>query len=135
MLDQIYNQQIIDDKESFEWIARKMDLPTNIHCGKFRIDSKMSNRAIVNAIKKNKQEKVKLFFNSQIRTKEQFINYVAEKTEIEKNDLESFCNDDETLASTFELNSKNMMALIIPKTYEISWATSLDDFTKLLKSN
>ena len=59
VLDQIYNQQIIDDKESFEWIARKMDLPTNIHCGKFRIDSKMSNRAIVNAIKKNKQEKVK----------------------------------------------------------------------------
>lgn len=135
VLDQIYNQQIIDDKESFEWIARKMDLPTNIHCGKFRIDSKMSNRAIVNAIKKNKQEKVKLFFNSQIRTKEQFINYVAEKTEIEKNDLESFCNDDEILASTFELNSKNMMALIIPKTYEISWATSLDDFTKLLKES
>ncbi len=69
VLNQIYDQQIIDDKESFEWMARKMDLLNHIHCGKFRIDSKMSNRAIINAIKKNKQEKVKLFFNYQIRTK------------------------------------------------------------------
>jgi UPF0755 protein len=135
LLDQIYNQQIIEDKESFEWIARKLDLPNNIHYGRFRIDSKMSNRAIINAIKKNKQEKVKLFFNSQIRTKEQFINYVSEKTEIEKNELESFCNNDENLANAYELNSQNMMALIIPKTYEISWATSLDEFTKLLKES
>jgi UPF0755 protein len=27
------------------------------------------------------------------------------------------------------------MALIIPKTYEISWATSIEDFTKLLKES
>ena len=84
MLDEIYSQNIIEDKESFEWTARKMDLQNNVHFGKFRIDESMSNRSIVNAIKKNKQEKVKLYFNSQIRTQEQFINYVSEKIEVEK---------------------------------------------------
>ena len=135
MLDEIYSQNIIEDKESFEWTARKMDLQNNVHFGKFRIDESMSNRSIVNAIKKNKQEKVKLYFNSQIRTQEQFINYVSEKIEVEKSELEDFCNDDTKLSDGFNLNSKNMMCLIVPKTYEISWATTLDEFTQLLKQS
>lgn len=135
MLDEIYSQNIIEDKESFEWTARKMDLQNNVHYGKFRIDESMSNRSIVNAIKKNKQEKVKLYFNSQIRTQEQFINYVSDKIEVEKSELEDFCNDDTKLSDGFNLNSKNMMCLIVPKTYEISWATTLDEFTQLLKQS
>ena len=133
MLDEIYSQNINEDKESFEWTARKMDLQNNVHFGKFRIDESMSNRSIVNAIKKNKQEKVKLYFNSQIRTQEQFINYVSEKIEVEKSELEDFCNDDTKLSEEFNLNSKNMMCLVVPKTYEISWATTLDEFAQLLK--
>ena len=135
MLDEIYAQNIIEDKESFEWTARKMDLQNNVHSGKFRIDESMSNRSIVNAIKKNKQEKVKLYFNSQIRNQEQFINYVSEKIEIEKGELEDFCNNDTKLSEEFDLNSKNMMCLIVPKTYEISWATTLDEFAQLLKQS
>ncbi len=133
MLDEIYSQNIIEDKESFEWTARKMGLQNNVHFGKFRIDESMSNRSIVNAIKKNKQEKVKLYFNSQIRTQEQFINYVSEKIEAEKNEIEEFCNDDTKLSEEFDLNSKNMMCLVVPKTYEISWATPTKDFFLLLK--
>ncbi len=133
MLDEIYSQNIIEDKESFEWTAQKMDLQNNVHFGKFRIDEKMSNRSIVNAIKKNKQEKVKLYFNSQIRTQEQFINYVSEKIETEKNEIEEFCNDETKLSEEFDLDSKNMMCLVVPKTYEISWATPTKDFFLLLK--
>ena len=135
MLDEIYSQNIIEDKESFEWTAQKMDLQNNVHFGKFRIDEKMSNRSIVNAIKKNKQEKVKLFLNSQIRTQEQFIDYVSDKTEIEKNEIEEFCNDDTKLSEEFNLNSKNMMCLVVPKTYEISWATTLEEFVGMLKTS
>ncbi len=135
MLEEIYALNIIEDKESFEWTAREMDLPNNIHSGKFRIDEKMSNRSIVNAIKKNKQEKVKLFFNSQIRTQEQFIDYVADKIEVERNELEEFCNNDEKLADDFGLDSKNMMCLVVPKTYELSWATTLPELIDELKKS
>jgi len=135
MLDEIYAQNIIEDKESFEWTARKMNLQNNIHFGKFRIDERMSNRSIVNAIIKNKQEKVKLFFNSQIRTQQQLINYVADKIEIENSELEEFCNNNAKLSEEFELNSKNMMCLIVPKTYEISWATTLEELIQLLKQS
>ena len=113
VLDELYSQNIIDDHQSFEWMAKEMDLPENIHSGKFRIDAKMSNRSIVKMIINNKQEKVKLFFNSQIRTKEQFIDYVADKLEIEHAELEEYCSNDHILADTYGLTGENFMSLIV----------------------
>jgi UPF0755 protein len=135
VLDELYSENIIDDHESFEWMAKGMDLPENIHSGKFRIDTKMSNRSIVNMIKKGKQEKVKLFFNSQIRTKEQFVNYVSEKLEIENADLEDYCSNEDILGEQYGLNDENFMSLIIPKTYEVNWTTHIDDLFILLEKS
>jgi UPF0755 protein len=73
LLDELYSENIIDDHRSFEWTAKEMGLPENIIPGKYRISADMSNRSIVKMIKNGKQEKVKLFLNSQIRNKEEFI--------------------------------------------------------------
>ena len=135
VLDELYNQNIIDDHQSFEWMAKEMDLPQHINSGKYRIDAKMSNRSIIKMIINSKQEKVKLYFNSQIRTKEQFIEYVSEKLEIHKSELENYCSDKSVLANEFGLNEDNFMALIIPKTYEVKWTTHLNDLFSLLKQS
>ncbi len=135
VLDELYSQNIIDDHQTFEWLAKEMDLPENINSGKYRIDAKMSNRSIVNMIKKGKQEKVKLFFNSQIRTKEQFIDYVADKLEIEHVDLEDYCSNDEVLGKRYGLNGENFMSLIIPETYEVNWTTSIDELFILIENS
>lgn len=135
VLDELYSENIIDDHQSFEWMAKEMDLPKNIHSGKFRIDAKMSNRSIVNMIKKGKQEKVKLFFNSQIRTKEQFIDYVADKLEIEHAELEDYCSNDDILGDEYGLNGENFMSLIIPDTYEVNWTTHINDLFILIEKS
>ena len=135
LLDDLYSQNIIEDHESFEWMARKMDLPNNLNAGKYRVDAKMSNRSIIKMIINHKEEKVKLFFNSQIRTKENFINYVSEKLSISRDEIEDFCNNDALLEEEFDLNSENMMCMLVPNTYEVSWATNLSDFIEILKSN
>lgn len=135
VLDELYSQNIIDDHESFEWMAKEMDLPENINSGKYRIDAKMSNRSIVKMIINAKQENVKLFFNSQIRTKEQFIDYVSDKLEIEKQELEEYCTDDNTLGEKYGLNSENFMSFIIPETYEVKWTTHIDELFDLLEKS
>lgn len=135
VLDELYSQNIIDDHQSFEWLAKEMDLPENINSGKYRIDAKMSNRSIVNMIKKGKQEKVKLFFNSQIRTKEQFIDYVADKLEIDRSELQDYCSNEEILRERYGLNSENFMSLIIPETYEVNWTTHVDDLFSLIEKS
>jgi UPF0755 protein len=135
VLDELYSQNIIDDHESFEWMAKEMDLPENVNPGKYRIGADMSNRSIVKMIVNGKQEKVKLFFNSQIRTKEQFMAYVTEKLEINLGDLEDYCSNEEVLGEKYGLNSENMMCLIVPETYEVNWTTHIDDFFELLKKS
>lgn len=135
VLDELYSQNIIDDQKSFEWMAKEMDLPEHINSGKFRIDAKMSNRSIVKMIISNKQEKVKLFFNSQIRTKEQFIDYVSDKLEIEKDELEDYCSSEAILGEEYGLNSDNFMALIVPESYEVKWTTHINDLFALLEKS
>ncbi len=135
VLDELYSQNIIDDHESFEWMAKEMDLPEHINAGKYRIGAEMSNRSIVKMIVNGKQEKVKLFFNSQIRTKEQFIAYVTEKLEIEQSDLEEYCHNEKVLSEKYHLNSDNFMCLIIPESYEVDWTTHIDDLFDLLKAS
>lgn len=135
VLDELYSQNIIDDRASFEWMAKSMHLPEHINSGKYRIDSKMSNRSIVKMIVNGKQEKVKLFFNSQIRTKEHFIDYVSEKLEIEKGELEDYCSNEDILAEQYGLNSENFMTLIVPATYEVNWTTHINDLFSLLEKS
>lgn len=135
VLDELYSQNIIDDHESFEWMAKEMDLPENVNPGKYRIGADMSNRSIVKMIVNGKQEKVKLFFNSQIRTKEQFMAYVTEKLEIDLGDLEEYCSNEEVLGEKYGLNSENFMCLVVPETYEVNWTTHIDDFFEILKKS
>lgn len=135
VLDELYSQNIIDDHESFEWTARKMKLPDHIIPGKYRIDAKMSNRSIVKMLVNGKQEKVKLYFNSQIRTREQFIAYVSDKLEIEEHELEDYCNNETLLQEKFGLNAENFMALVVPETYEVPWTTHTEELFDLLKES
>jgi UPF0755 protein len=135
VLDELYSENIIDDHESFEWMAKSMHLQDHINSGKYRIDAKMSNRSIIKMIVNGKQEKVKLFFNSQIRTKEQFIDYVSEKLEIEKAELEDYCSNEDILADQYGLNSENFMAFIVPDTYEVNWTTHINDLFILLEKS
>lgn len=135
LLDELYSQNIIDDHASFEWMAKSMHLSEHINPGKYRIDAKMSNRSIAKMIINAKQEKVKLSFNSQIRTKEQFIDYVADKLEIESAELEDYCSNEDILAEEYGLNSENFMCLIVPETYEVNWTTHINDLFELLEKS
>lgn len=135
VLDELYSQNIIDDHKSFEWMAKEMDLPEHINSGKYRIDAKMSNRSIAKMIINGKQEKVKLSFNSQIRTKEQFIDYVSDKLEIENGELEDYCSNDDILTDEYGLNSENFMTLIVPESYEVNWTTHINDLFVLLEQS
>jgi len=135
VLDQLYSENIIDDHSSFEWTAKEMDLPENIIPGKYRIGAEMSNRSIVKMLKSGKQEKVKLSINSQIRNKEQFINYIADKLEIDKDELEDYCDNDAMLNEEYGLNAENFTALIIPETYEVNWTTHIKELFDMIEES
>lgn len=134
LLDELYQENIINDHESFEWTARKMGLAEKLNPGKYRVGEGMSNRSLIKMILNGKQEKVKLFFNSQIKNKEGFIDYVSDKLEIDREELENYLNDDAQLEKEYGLDSENMMCLIVPQSFELNWNTSIHELFKSIKT-
>lgn len=133
ILFELKEKNILNETEKFEWLAKQMDLELNIHPGKYRIINGMSNRQVINLLKYNKQEKIKLSFNSQIKDLNDFIKYVDEKLEIEKDELENYYSNNELLNRDFNLTTQNAFASVIPSVYEVSWAISLPDLIELMK--
>ena len=133
VINDINSEKIIDNLEAFEWLAKKMELDKNIHPGKYRINNGMTKRQIINLIKYNKQEKIKLTFNSQIHNLDEFVIYVSDKLELNEDELENYITDEEKLNKDFQLDPENCFGMVIPGTYEVSWAIRGDDFFDLLK--
>lgn len=133
VLSDINSENIIENTKAFEWLAKEMDLANNVHPGKYRITNGMNMRQIINLIKYNKQEKVKLTYNSQIHDLDQFVEYTDEKLEISASELEDVLTDEGKLNQWFKLDPDNSFGLLVPATYEVSWAISVDDLFKLLR--
>lgn len=135
VISDINTENIIEDEKKFVWLARRMELDKNIHPGKYRITNGMTNRQIINLIKYNKQEKVKLSFNTQIHDVDEFLEYMSNKLELSENDIEGVFKDDAYLASDFDLDPDNAYAAIVPGVYEVSWALTVEEFKAFLSSN
>lgn len=133
VMNDLNAENIIDDPESFEWLAKKMDLDKNINPGKYRITNGMNMRQIINLIKYNKQEKIKLTYNSQVHSLDEFISYTDEKLEITEEELEDYLSDEKKLNTDFGLDPGNAFGLIVPGVYEVSWAIGKDELFTMFK--
>ncbi len=123
----------IKEGKSFEWLAKKMELDKNIHPGKYRINNGMTKRQIINLIKYNKNEKIKLSYNSQIHNIDEFISYTSDKLELTETELEEILIDDEFLEEHFNLDPDNAFALIPYNSIEVNWAISVKDLFELFE--
>jgi UPF0755 protein len=133
VINDINSENIIDNLEAFEWMAKKMELDKNIHPGKYRINNGMTKRQIINLIKYNKQEKVKLTFNSQIHNLDEFVVYVSDKLELNEDELENYLTDEKKLDEDFKLDPENCFAIVVPGVYEVSWAISGEELFEMIK--
>jgi len=133
VISDINAEGIIENLESFEWLAKQMKLEDNIHAGKYRINKGMNMRQIINLIKYNKQEKVKLTLNSQIHTFEEFIIYAADKLSLEEGEIEDYFLDEKRLLSEFNLDPDNAFAMVVPGVYEVSWAINAEELFETLQ--
>jgi UPF0755 protein len=133
VIEAVDKEEMITNMKAFRWLAREMGLAENIHPGKYRITNGMNMRQIINLIRYNKQEKVKLNYNSQIRNLEDFVSYTDEKLELEASELEDLLADDRKLHDWFRLDPDNCFGMIVPGTYEVSWAIAPEELFKLLR--
>jgi len=117
---------LLDNKTSFQWLAEKKKYTTAIKPGKYRILANMSNNALVNLLRSGNQEPVEINFNG-LKTVQQLMNRVGRRLEADSLDLYYAINDNGFL-SKYGFNKNTAQALFLPNTYEFFWNTSVDEF-------
>lgn len=123
----LYEQNLIRDHSSFEWLAQKKNLKNNIHPGKYRILARMSNSELINLLRAGLQEPVVIPFQS-IRTKEQLVSRVCRRIEADSTELGELLDDNDFMQRHYGLNKETALTLFIPKNYEFKWNTSSQQF-------
>ena len=120
----------LDNIDKFDRIANLRSYPKHIKSGRFLLTKNMGTLAISSAMRRNIA--VKLAFNNQERL-EDLAGRVGSQIEADSLSLlKSF--RDSTFLSKNGFNEDNVLAVLIPNTYEMYWNTSADKFRdKMLK--
>lgn len=135
MIDMLEEENILENKKTFEWLSKAYNLQANFKPGKYRVIAGMSNRQLINLIKSGKQEPIKLTFNSSDRTPTDLTAKISEKLEISENEMETFFENDTPIRQKYNLNEESIRCLFLPETYELYWNTSLPDLITKVEDN
>jgi UPF0755 protein len=122
----LYEKGIVINRISFEWLAKKKNLANNIHSGRYKIYSGMSNDELINLLRSGEQTPVRLTFNN-IRTKKDFAGKIASQIEPDTAEILQLLNDS-IYISIFGFTPENILTMFIPNTYEVYWNITSEDF-------
>jgi UPF0755 protein len=128
VLDTIYKHNLVRNKKSFEWIAKKKKFSSRIHPGRYRVTDNMSNNAFLNMLRSGMQDPVNLVINI-ARTSDDLALRLSSQIEPSKENLSALMND-ESYISQFGFNKQTVLGMFIPNTYQFWWNISETDFFK-----
>ncbi len=122
VLDKLKSGGFIFSRLSFDLLAKSAGYPGMVKPGRYRITPLMSNYAMVKMLRNGNQDPVRLVINK-LRTKEDFVQFLAGNLEADTVELRQLLQSD-TFLSRFGLDSNKALCGIIPDTYEFWWNTS-----------
>ncbi|WP_436488302.1 endolytic transglycosylase MltG [Chitinophaga sp. ARDCPP14] len=131
VLDGLEEQGIIRNRNSFNWVAEKLDYPNRVKAGRYKITRGMSNFDIARMLRSGKQTPVVLVINK-LRTKNDFVRKISNNLEADSNVMRSLINDPVYLRQ-FGLDTNTVMCAIIPNTFEFYWNTGAEAVFKKLE--
>ena len=122
----LIEKDIVKNKSSFDWLAKKMKYDKNIHPGHYKLTPGMSNKDLIELLRSGKQTPVNLTFNN-IRLPAEMASLISKNIEADSiSAMKLF--EDNLLLKKYGFNSDNCTAMFIPNTYEFYWNTSAKKF-------
>ncbi len=115
---------IVEDAETFDWIAKKMNFPNHVYPGHYILQNGMNNRDLVKLLRSGKQTPIQITFNN-IRTRPQLAGVLANQIEPDSAPIaEQMLNAE--YAQKFGFNNENFGCMFLPNTYEVYWDINTD---------
>jgi len=131
LIDTLQYSKVVIDLSSFQQTARLKKFGDNIHPGRYKLDSGMTNNQLVNMFRSGKQSPVKVTFNN-IRTIHDLASKACSDIEADSLALVELLND-ESVINEYGFNMNNIVGMFIPNTYELYWNTSAVEFVEKMK--
>lgn len=131
LLFNIQKDNILKNVESFERVAKMIDLTDNLKAGRYKIKDGMSNIALIRLLKSGRQEPLNLVIKYAKR-KENLALALSKQLELDSTELISLMNDSLTL-SIAQMDSNNIISLFVPNTYNIYWNISGKKFIERMQ--
>ena len=122
LLAQLTEKDALINTNTFVWLSRTMDLPTNIKAGRYQLKSGASNLQFIRQLKSGNQSPIKITFNN-IRTKEQLAGRLGSQLMIDSIEILHLFNDYSFL-KPYGLTPETVHTIFIPNTYEVYWNVS-----------
>ena len=122
------SENMIKNRQTFDWAAKKKKYPENVHAGRYLIQCNMSNNELLNMLRSGLQEPVDMVINV-ARTPEDLAEKISAQIEPKKEAVLELFRDEEYLKQ-YGFNRETVLGMFIPNTYEFWWNTSADDFFK-----
>lgn len=122
LLFNLQNENILINVQSFERIAKLINLTNNLKAGRYKITEGMNNIALIKLLKSGRQEPLNLVIKY-ARRKENLALTLSSQLELDSAELINLMNDSLTL-NTAKMDSNNIISLFVPNTYNIYWNIS-----------
>ena len=130
--DSLYANQLIQNPNSFEWLAEKKDYPNHVRPGHFVIKNGISNNQLVNMLRGGLQTPIKVTFNNQ-RTIADLAGRISHQIEADSIEIYTLLNNTDSLKA-WGYTKQTIPALFLPNTYEFYWNTDAYGFVQKMKA-
>ncbi|MFB6306114.1 MAG: endolytic transglycosylase MltG [Flavobacteriales bacterium] len=122
VLDSLNSKEIIKNKKSLKWVAKKKNYQQNIHPGKYLIKNKMNNNELVDLLRSGKETTVNVTFNI-IHTKKELAGSITKNIEADSVEVLHLLNN-QKYCNKYGFSPETIMCMFLPNTYEFYWDTN-----------
>lgn len=133
VLSRLSTLGVLDDAESFKWVAGLKKYDQRIKPGRYRLQNGMSNNELVNMLRIGDQRPVRVSFNN-MRTIEQLAGRLAQQMAPDSLEFLNTLLDPEVM-NKYGFNRDNFITMFIPDTYELYWTDSPNTFVARMADN
>jgi UPF0755 protein len=132
--DSLVSQDYISGYSWFEKAAKLIGYtPDKVKAGRFKVKKGMSLFNLVRMLKNGRQTPLNLII-TKLRTKEEFARKAGNLFECDSLQIINFLNNADTLKK-YDLDTNNVMSIIIPDTYSYFWNTTPEKILKKIFDN
>lgn len=117
---------ILNDVESFDWVAQRKRYPELVKPGRYIILDGMNNNRLINLLRSGEQVPIDVIVRS-VRTKAELAGAVGRNLELDSAELHAALNDP-NICRKYGFDQTTFLTMFLPNTYEFYWNTSVDEF-------